>query len=581
MSLLIKALRQAEKQNEQAARRAAEVAIDMPLETEPGNAQMNSAPTASPLSSALSLAVETHAASIPPDDQQALSASDFPTLDEDFAPKTDQQPESEPELTHSRPTRPVDSGQQDEDQPSSLSLETVGTLPTIRDGEAPAEMFARHGPETSDPLAPEPEPDHALEALQSSEPTRPVETASVTSASASASQKPEQSNADDPISEAAPYLAVKSAVPTRRFSRTPIAVLIGLPIVALLLAAVTAATVWWSGNQAYDVDFNAPTAQPTRDFAANDQPLSQLNLGVAVEGTSSPLVDTSSSADRSSVDSTAGSSATPPEQLTLATTSPTPLSSPKGSSPKRPAPAVDAANDESSVPPPARRVLARQAVAASVPAAAARPALPAVRFVRSVSRGEQSQQLMNDAYQALQRNELELAKTAYQQALRIDRNQIDGWVGLASVAARQGNKTLASQHYQRALNIDPNDNVARTGLLSLVGSNLTDESESALRTLIGSGQQNAMAELTLANTLARQGRWAEAQQAYFNANAAQPNQPDTIFNLAVSLERIRQSRAALSHYERALELSESNQTLFDPGLARQRISALKQQLQEQ
>lgn len=528
MSLLIKALRQAEKQNEQAARRAAEVAIDLPPEAEPSNGQMRVAREQSPLNSALSLAVEAQTVGNTPEKQQPESPNDFPALDEDFAPTTSQHGQfDEPSVL-------------DEDQLNPLSLETVGKLPARHDDETPPEVFARHQLDKPTSLVPAVEPPHAIEPI-------PVEPDS---------PKPAQSIPDDPVSEAAPFLAVNAVLPKGRFVQRPLAVLIGLPIIAFLLAAITAATVWWSGDQFYDVDFNAPTALPAVEFAANDQPLSRLNLGVAVEGTGSTASETVSekigvaekfAASRLAV----GSATTAPKQY------------------------------EPPAAPPARRVLTREAVAPSAPAAAARPALPAVRFVRSISSGEQSQQLMNDAYQALQRNELDLAKTAYQQALRIDRNLIDGWVGLASVATRQGNRTLATQHYQRALNIDPNDNVARTGLLALVGANLPDESESTLRTLIGSGQQNAMAELTLANTLARQGRWAEAQQAYFNANTTQPNQPDTVFNLAVSLERIRQSRAALTYYERALVLSKDRQALFDPALARQRIDALKQQLQEQ
>ena len=44
---------------------------------------------------------------------------------------------------------------------------------------------------------------------------------------------------------------------------------------------------------------------------------------------------------------------------------------------------------------------------------------------------------------------------------------------------------------------------------------------------------------------------AEAQQAFFAAVAGEPDQPDYLFNLAVSLERLRQPGAAPHYSARA------------------------------
>ena len=598
MSLLIKALRQAEKQNERAAKQAGEVAIELPPEADEKTLpEKTQAHQSTPLSAALDMALETQGVSSR-SPASTPSSDPFPALDPEFEPTAGQYHHDdvvEASLTQ-EPTEDLQNSEDLQD-PSALSLEPAepraAAIANIgEDSDRPPEAFARH---SSGPvLAPSSEAPGDADSGE----IRPL----------TANPEP----AEDPLEEAAPYLEVNAAMPVRRTVRTPMIVIAGLALAAVCIAAIVAAVVWWGGNEVYQADFDNPAALSTGNFATGDEPLSPIDLGVPVEGTTGAATSTLESAGITSgeVASVTAASTTleqPASSQTAATPAQTADSSieptvkstvtPDNSGPAASASAVRSTGNSSrgdgssaitsgakrpatkaSTPAPAVRAQSTRSVNASVPATDARPALPAVRFVRSTLNREQPQQLLNDAYRALQNNELTRAQTAYQQALRIDRNLIDGWVGLASIAARQGNRTLASQHYQRALNIDPNDQIARTGLLALAGGNLPDESESTLRTLIGSGGQNAMAELALGNTLARQGRWAEAQQAYFNANTLQPNQPDTVFNLAVSLERIRQPRAALSYYQRSLELSTDRETLFDPAAARQRIESLRQQL---
>ena len=46
-------------------------------------------------------------------------------------------------------------------------------------------------------------------------------------------------------------------------------------------------------------------------------------------------------------------------------------------------------------------------------------------------------------------------------------------------------------------------------------------------------------------------RWTEAQQAYFEAFRIDSANPDYLFNLAVSLDQLRQTRLALDYYRKA------------------------------
>ena len=72
----------------------------------------------------------------------------------------------------------------------------------------------------------------------------------------------------------------------------------------------------------------------------------------------------------------------------------------------------------------------------------------------------------------------------------------------------------------------------------------------------------------------QQGRWAEAQQAYFKAFATDPDNPDFAFNLAVSIDQLRQPKLALEYYRRALVLAEKRNADFDLDSARTRVQQL-------
>jgi Tfp pilus assembly protein PilF len=214
----------------------------------------------------------------------------------------------------------------------------------------------------------------------------------------------------------------------------------------------------------------------------------------------------------------------------------------------------------------------------SVPAALNPGPKPAIQFRKVSNAREQQSQLLNNAYAALRTNDNEKAAVLYQQALANDRLSVDVWVGLATLAVREGNVTKARQAYENALRINPNDSVAIAGKLSLQGEGDALSQESRYRTLLAANPNNAALQFELASTLAAQDRWVEAQKAYFNAASAAPSHPDYAFNLAVSLEHIRQPGIALQYYSRALELASSQRPEFDRAMAEQRIKALRSDL---
>lgn len=156
-------------------------------------------------------------------------------------------------------------------------------------------------------------------------------------------------------------------------------------------------------------------------------------------------------------------------------------------------------------------------------------------------------------YQALQEGRLEVALVAYQRMLQQEPRNVDALLGIAAVEARSNNPGEAGRLYLRALDVEPNNPYAQASLLNLLGSADPAGSEARLKRLLAE-QPSAFLHFALGNLYAAEERWSEAQQAYFQTHHLASANPDYAFNLAVSLEHINQSKAALIYYQRALQL---------------------------
>jgi Flp pilus assembly protein TadD len=179
------------------------------------------------------------------------------------------------------------------------------------------------------------------------------------------------------------------------------------------------------------------------------------------------------------------------------------------------------------------------------------------------------------AYAALRAGDLALAERLYTQTLAGEPDQPDAHLGLAVLAQGRGDDAAAIRHYRAVLVTVPDHPRVWSGLAALVGSGELVSMESKLRSLIAARPAAAL-HFALGNVLARQGRWAEAQQGFFAASAADPQNADYAFNLAVSLDRIGKASAARPYYERAASLAEAGAPAqFQPAVARQRLVELQ------
>ncbi|MGH8487625.1 MAG: tetratricopeptide repeat protein, partial [Gammaproteobacteria bacterium] len=99
-------------------------------------------------------------------------------------------------------------------------------------------------------------------------------------------------------------------------------------------------------------------------------------------------------------------------------------------------------------------------------------------------------------------------------------------------------------------------------------------SESKLKLLLDEAPQAGQIHFSLGNLYARQGRWAEAQEAYFKAFGTESRNPDYVFNLAVSLDRMGQAKPAVDYYRQALVLADRRSVNFNTSQVLSRIQTL-------
>lgn len=200
------------------------------------------------------------------------------------------------------------------------------------------------------------------------------------------------------------------------------------------------------------------------------------------------------------------------------------------------------------------------------------PSGPRVR--RAAAPREQINPAVARGYAAYTAGDLASAKRHYEEALQADPRSLDALNGMTAIARRAGRRDLAETYLARALEVDPRDPYAQSSLAALKGQSDPQTAERRLRGLVAAAPDSAAAHFSLGNLYARDSRWGEAQQAYFRAFAAEPDNPDYQFNLAVSLDHIRQSKLALQYYQGALAAARPG--AFDRERAATRVRDLQQ-----
>ncbi|QDX82761.1 hypothetical protein B9N43_16885 [Denitratisoma sp. DHT3] len=248
-------------------------------------------------------------------------------------------------------------------------------------------------------------------------------------------------------------------------------------------------------------------------------------------------------------------------------------------------PAAPEGGDEAAARLPAA---ATPAPSQPAPASTAREAPPVAANNRLSLRGKRDQPVfiaspatataLDSAYAALTAGRFDEAAEHYRRALAGNGGEIDALLGLAYIARREGRNPEARDYYGEILRTAPSHPDATAGLLALAadGDILAAASRAADNAQRNPGSANAQA--ALGDLRARQGRFADAQQAFFRAFSLEPGNPLHAYNLAVALDRLHKYPQALDYYRRSIALSERLPVEAFPSrsLALQRAGQLEQ-----
>lgn len=169
----------------------------------------------------------------------------------------------------------------------------------------------------------------------------------------------------------------------------------------------------------------------------------------------------------------------------------------------------------------------------------------------------------NEGYLAFQSGNLTGAKAAYERLLQAEPRNVEALHGLAAIALSERRIDDAEASYLRILEADPRDAAATAGLVGLRSQGDPIAGESRIKSLLAAQPNTSVLHFALGNLHARQDRWSEAQQAYFKAMRTDPDNPDYLFNLAVSLDQLHQPRLAAHYYRQALMAAENQPAGFE------------------
>lgn len=259
----------------------------------------------------------------------------------------------------------------------------------------------------------------------------------------------------------------------------------------------------------------------------------------------------------------------------------TTVTPPMGTQPTPAAPIASAPGAAPAVAPPAAKLAAPAGTRAAsrapetAPTAAAAPrARERDGEIKITPAQVLADPVLESAYQAFNADDPARARENYQQVLRNDPDNRDALLGLAAVEMQARHYDAAVRIYTHLLTLDPRDAYAEAALIGLKGEVDPLSAESRVKNMIAAQPDASFLQFTLGNQYAAQGRWADAQQAYFHAYAGNPEHPDFAYNLAVSLDQLHQSKPALEYYRRALALAAGHPVSFDRAQVSKRVAQL-------
>ena len=260
-----------------------------------------------------------------------------------------------------------------------------------------------------------------------------------------------------------------------------------------------------------------------------------------------------------------------------ASSAPAHAASPQAPAPIEAVPAPGPIIRPAETPPPTlRRASASRPPGATAPRSNAAAPRPPIHFDRSPAEIAPFAAVLTAAHAAYGAGDLPLARARYQEALASAPDNPDALDGLGAIALQEGQHELARQLFRRALTAHPLDPAAMAGLARTERHDPM-QAESRLKESLTSQPDAIGTHLALGDALAAQQRWAEAQQAYFQAHSLAPGHPDIAYNLAVALDHLGQRQPAAGFYRKALQLADRHPARFSRHHCETRLHLLQAQ----
>ena len=180
------------------------------------------------------------------------------------------------------------------------------------------------------------------------------------------------------------------------------------------------------------------------------------------------------------------------------------------------------------------------------------------------------------AHAQLQQGDFPGAKTGFLKILAGHPADAAAWHGLAETHLRLGQLAQAEENYLQLLKLTPQDLKAQDGLIDVQKSGAdARQAEIRLQALLAAHPELAFLNYGLGNVYVEMERWGEAQQAFLKAYQSDPEQPDYLFSLAVSLDYLGRTATARQLYRLALDAAERHPARFSPQQARKRLENLR------
>jgi len=186
----------------------------------------------------------------------------------------------------------------------------------------------------------------------------------------------------------------------------------------------------------------------------------------------------------------------------------------------------------------------------------------------------QSDVWLREAYAAYSAGDDQQALRLYNKVVKADPGNRNALLARAAINIQNGDIDAAIRDYQELLLQNPKDSLAMASLLAVTSFSPL-ETESQLKLMLYDEPDSPFLNFALANAYGAQERWHEAQQYYFKALQANPQDPNYAYNLAVSLEHISQTASAVTYYRRALDNFDSGLATFNREIVIQRLQRLE------